>query len=259
MSTSLRQAIFRMEERWKESDELIGYALRETNSNKRSMLNGVSIVLQTAHFESSLKEICQAIVDDLNNYDSVRKLSKSSLSLYIRGLIGKVDMNLNSRESNDSIEKIYNWINNLKLQLDKNHFIDTEGNPKPKVVSKLAKQFGVNEIMSTLASTRIDYWLSTNSASDFDREIIRLKTYLKRQTNSYPYRVVPRTISIDENPARTSALEAQLNETMRLRNKVAHGGILGELMSDDDVRKSKIAIRAVSLYFIAILAEHVSR
>lgn len=256
--TKLYDAICGIEDRWSESKILVDYSKRETNLDKKSVLNGAAIVLQVAHFESSLKEICGAVIDDINQHQRVKNLTVEALSIYVRNMFDADEIRLESQEGRRKIEEISRWVSAPLLLLDKNKFVNTEGNPTPKVFKKLAKQFGVSDMKTLLSSTRIDYWLSTSTAADFEGEIKRLKAYVKRTTKTFPYSVKGKTITFGENATTTSYLENSLNECLRKRNNIAHGGVLGEIISDDDVAGDFLSLRALTLYFASALALQVN-
>lgn len=257
MTTRLQESIIRLENRWREADRLSRIAKRNKRPENRSLLNGVSIVLQTAHFEASLKEICEAIIEDLNENSSHGSLSIDAKKQYIRSLFGDLDTKLNSKEGEAGISKIIDWVYDSNLKLDKKKFSDTEGNPKPDTIKKLAKQFGVVNLFITMSTTDMEYWLATNESNDFEAELKRIQKYLKRSTKSFPYSILKEEITIESNSAATKesnvSLFSNLNTSLKHRNIVAHSGLMEEEVSDTDVKVATLTFRSITLYFIAII------
>jgi RiboL-PSP-HEPN len=256
--THLREVISKIEERWSEGEELFRHSGNTTTSYQRSVVNGAVLVLLVAHFESSLKEICEAIINDLNRSGFLNTFPKESKELYIRNLIDFGEIKKESTEGRKKIEYITNWVFSDQIILDAHKFTNTEGNPTPEVVRKLSRQFGVSGFFSSLSTTEIDYNISTSNNMDFAKEIKRLKTYFKRTTSNYPYTMRLQTVGFMKYNKNNSALESNLNEILRRRNIVAHGGVLGEIISDTDIIQAVVTLRAITLYFIAALGMRLS-
>lgn len=263
MTTRLYESILRIEERWKESERLYKLAQRQRSSENKSLLNGVTIVLQAAHFEASLKEICEAVVDDINDRATTALLSEDARKNYLRNLFGDVEAKLNSRSGQEGIQKILDWAYRDGLKLDKKRFSDTEANPKPDVIKKLLKQFGVSDFFITVSSTDIEYWLSTNDSNEFRREISRLYRYIKERTKEFPYSIKSDRITINSNAKASAesnvALLTNLNSSLKHRNMVAHSGIMEESISQADAMNAEITFKAITLFFIAAICLEIQK
>jgi RiboL-PSP-HEPN len=257
MTTRLFEVITKLENRWRESDRLSRIARKNKKPSNNYLLNGVSIVLQTAHFEASLKEICEAIIEDINNNSCVHLLSDVAKSIYLSRLFGDSETKLGSKEGREGILKIMKWVFDDRLSLNKDIFSDTESNPRPEVIKRLSKQFGVSNFFIELSTTRVEFWLSTNEAADFNGEILRMKNHIKKSTRNFPYRVSSAEMSFNENPRieqeSGTSLFNNLNNSLKYRNMVAHSGLMEEIISVTDVKTAELTFRSITLYFIALI------
>ncbi|MFB7815648.1 MAE_28990/MAE_18760 family HEPN-like nuclease [Paenibacillus chitinolyticus] len=256
MSTFAYDLANSIDERLEEVDILILKAdeFKETDEEFYNALCRSSIVLLTGHFEGFVKESAKTIVHDINRFSSFKFAPNPIKRTFCNSFIDISDA-ANQKRLNSLIDTFDNLDTELKPEPFLYEANDGNKNPSPKVVEKILKNFGVTDFFGVLNSSLLDD-VFKNDKSETESILNLLKEHVIAGVQSYPYSLDPNRFQLQSGRRRTqdrTLWETFLDNLLRRRHSIAHGTIIYNEDSSDEIKSIKTKLQVLHYAYMLVL------
>lgn len=260
MSTNLTLLFEKLEKQWQEVDILIEHAKlnRESNEELYNALCRSISILVVSHLEGFTKDLVKNIIYDLSDGLHFKEMPEAIKRTYCSKYIGfKNDNNKNGYDK--TIIKLIDKFEEIDITIEHEIFLFADNkNPKPSIIEKLFKNFGINDIFKYLCKSKLDESFSS-TRSELKELLEEIKLYMVTHIMTFPY-----TISLDEyNLDSTTCNETRtlwqtfLDDINHKRHNIVHGNNFENADDINELEKTKIKIMILQFGLITILAHNV--
>ena len=261
MSTNLVTLLEKLDRQWKELDQLIDNA-KENRANNEDLYNALcrSIsILIVSHLEGFTKELVKNIIFDLSEGFSFREMPIAIKKTYCCKYIGvKNDHNKGSYDK--IIAKLLEKFDEINIRIEDESFLFVDNkNPKPSIIEKLFKNFGINNIFKYLDTSKLDDAFSSTT-SELSELLEELKIYITSHIQTFPYTFELESYGLDStnNIQGTRTLwQSFLDEINKKRHNIVHGNNFENADDINELEKAKMKIMILQFGLIIVLAFNV--
>jgi RiboL-PSP-HEPN len=246
--------------RWAELDVLLSLANQGgISTSSHDALCRATIVMIVAHFEGFIKDTIRALIDDINSHSTFTKVPKQAQRIHCRLYTGSDQDGTGkiSKEENERELALISLFESLNAKLAHGPFVGGTSNPKPSIISRLCRQFGVDDLFYLLENSDLDSVFSSSLAT-IEGKVLALETMLLSGVSSYPYNISKSSIGITNTGSRpnkkTETLwETFVNNLLAQRHTIAHGSSLENSKSTQELRELASSARTLALATALVL------
>lgn len=249
-----------IEARFSEIDTLLELAKFFKNDlNKYSALCRSAHVLLVSHVEGIYKDIVKDIIDDLNNYTQFESIPLNIFRTFSLDFTNSKD-NDNDNFNESLKNKLWLVCKGYKTQLTHHPFLRVDNkNPTAKVLEEILKKFGEKSFFLSLSKSRLEIVFENNTKASA-KELERIKKYIKKGTNNYPYTVdksyYQSSVAKTNQKKIKGLFEEFLDEFLKDRHSIVHGHVLNNPTDDSEIFESKVKIEILIYAFIICLCSN---
>lgn len=264
MSTFLFNCIEAFDERWVEVDRLICAAQKvvDTDTELHDVLCRSAAVLISAHLEGYCRELTCAIVKDINSNVPFTDLPDSVKRTFCTEFIPD-----SGEDANNRVERLMQTFSDSNADLLARPFLaqrddGTSRNPKPTVIERIGKSFGVKNIFAFMADSTLDD-LFTNSGEAAAAVLRGLDSHARSNSESHPYTMNPREFSMSErdpdfSKSNRSMLQECVDEVLSRRHRIAHGSEGTNNATVAELERARQRVQAIELSMAILVAKSVT-
>lgn len=241
-----------IESRFEEIDTLLELAKENIHStNKYQSLCRSAHVLLVSHIEGIYKDVVKDVIDDLNNNTKFYEIKDKIFYTFVGHFINTP---INDDNYNKIKEKLWLSFKDYKTDLKQDPFLRVDNkNATPKILEEILSKFGEKNFFKTLKKSRLEIVFENNLKTS-EKELKRIKNYLKKGIEVFPYLVDKNYYSNnDEKDKKAGLFEDFLNEFLRDRHSIIHGNTMNNPKNHNEILDSKIKIETLSYAFIICL------
>lgn len=257
MSTFLNGGLISLNERLKEVELILNEAKAnyEKNQPLYNSLCRAAQVLLTAHFEGYLKDLVKNSLDDINHFSNFKCTHFDLKKRFCEYFFSPFKEEKNSKDNHTRVTELIAVFDALDTKFKKEYFaVYTDNmNPKATVLDKIAEQYGVKKFFEQLKKSNLDLVFS-NTNSDNIQMRNKIKEYLLKSTENYPYDIDLAYLEMDSTKTATDNLwDAFLSELLKRRHDIAHGKEIENSVGHSVIEADKIKIEVLIYAFTSFI------
>ena len=252
MNTFASDFIAEFDARWKEVSVLIEMAEEIGQEEHRfNILCRAAIVLIVANFEGFLQEAIKCLIKDVNDNDAFSYTSTQMKRTFCSQFIDPED-----KRNEKKVTRMVELFEEVNIHYTIEPFLyENNKNPKASVIEKYFKEIGGKDFFSYITNCDIEKVFENDL--DFVSELInKMKKTLEEGTQTFPYNIDISTIGFNlakEKASRECLWKVFLNQTLRARHDVAHGILLDNTITLDELKNTKDKIAILELTFAVLI------
>jgi len=258
METFLSLCLNKMVDRFAEVKLLLDLA--EKNKFKTNIYNCLcksASILIVAHFEGSLKDITESILEDINKFGRFSDSSQDIKRTFCGHFFQNSEISEKNREQ--SIKKLIATLNDLDTKLVKEAFIYKDNkNPSAKYIDTLAAKFGISNFLRFIHDSKLDV-VFEGSLSDIEKLKKDMFDQLIDSSKEFPYKIDYSEYCFNESilPKNNKSLwNTFIEDMLRNRNNIAHGTITNDNYSLYELGVTALKVQIITFAFALIIAQN---
>jgi len=260
MSTNLTLLCEKLEQQWQEIDILITYAKenRETNEDLYNALCRSVSILVVSHLEGFTKDLVKNIIYDLSDKLQFSEMPLAVKHTYCRKYIGTRNEKNKSFYNNMAL-KLIEKFEEINIEIDYESFLfEDNKNPKPSIIQKLFKNFGIDDIFQYLCKSQLDDVFSFTK-SELKEQFEELKSYIIPNINTFPYSVSLEKYSLNSTNCseKRTLWQTFLDDVNYKRHDIVHGNNFDSADDINELEETKLKIMILQFGLITILANYI--
>ncbi|MER0285275.1 MAE_28990/MAE_18760 family HEPN-like nuclease [Clostridioides difficile] len=253
MSTFIYDLVDSVEDRWKEVDLLISNASEQyhKNTDLYDAICRATIVLIVAHFEGFIKASLKSVIDDINRFGSFAEIPDS-----MKRICCSKYLDISDNSNKNRLESLIETFDKLNMKLNVEPFLfENNKNPSPSIIDKIFKKFGIKNFLGMIETSDLGNVFENEKSQNYEL-LDKARAVLREGILEYPYKLDLGKLNIDisKKKTRESGLWSTfLDELLRVRNGIAHGTDLNNLLSLDDIKEMRFKVELIQCSFTIVL------
>lgn len=259
MSVYFTESLVQFQWRWREIETLSKLASK--NKKDENVYNSICraiIVLMVAHFEGTIRDTAKAIIDDFNTHSKFSKLPDAMKRVFCKELVEGFNES-GSKELEQRTQKAIALFDTLSPQIALEPYLREGKNPSPSIIERVGRNFGIKNFFKILDQSDFDV-VFINEKRKIGQFKRRLKEYLNKATDRYPYDVNPKKFRLGQNPkpASPTMWEDFVNNLLLIRHGIAHGSNTENLKSISDIIEIGTKLEILEYAFMHVMCLQIS-
>jgi hypothetical protein len=231
--------------RWRELDVLISQAEHAgVSSDASSAICRATTVMIVAHLEGFLRDTVRAVINDANTHSEFQYLPNPAKRIFCRLYTGTDPEGTGQvgKEGNEREQRLIELFEKLNPEVTHEPFTSGFANPKPDVIARMCKNFGV-DFFWLIDGSKLDDVFSGNPGA-ITTVLPVIETALLAGLGNYPY-TLDRTqfgfgaLASPKVRNKETLWHAFVNDLLHQRHSVAHGASLNNSKSSHELREAK--------------------
>ena len=257
MSTYFSDSLQLCENRWLEIETLTQAAVksRRDTATYDSICRAI-VVLMVAHFEGTIRDTAQAIIDDLNANSQFSKLPNAMKRVYCREIIVGPD----EKEGKDlelRTQKAISIFDSLSPRIESKPYLRDGKNPSPTIIHRIANNFGIKDFFKIIDKSSFDivFLNEKRKIGQFKR---RLKEHLVRSSAVFPYAIKAKWVKLNNEKKSPSPTlwEDFVDNLLHTRHGIAHGSNTENSKSLGELKEIEIKLEILEYAFMHVMCHH---